>query len=109
MKEKKESRVPAVYFESLNPKNLSLRVSLEDQAFDLSLKVSAQRNAAEYYEKAKKAEKKAKGAEDALKQTRIRIEEAKRRRLEETERMPKIPVPLLRGFPGDRRQRQNPK
>ncbi len=91
MREKKESRVPAVYFESLNPKNLSLRVSLEDQAFDLSLKVSAQRNAAEYYEKAKKAEKKAKGAEEALKQTRMRIEEAKRRRLEETERMPKIP------------------
>jgi len=90
-REKKESRVPAIYFEDLNPKTLSLRVSVEDQVFDLNLKISAQRNAAEYYERAKKAEKKAKGAEEAIKETQRRIEEAERRRLETAERIPKLP------------------
>jgi len=91
MREKEKSHVPAVYFEDLNPKTLSLRVSVEDQVFDLDLKISAQRNAAEYYERAKKAEKKARGAEEALKETQMRIEEAKRRRLEETESTSKMP------------------
>jgi len=90
-KEKKESRVPAIYFEELNPKNLRLRVSVEDLVFDLDLKSSAQKNAAEYYRLAKKAEKRAKGAEEALKQTQMKIEEAKRRRLEETRQAPKLP------------------
>ena len=90
-REKKESRAPAIYFEDLNPKTLSLRVSVEGQVFDLDLRISAQRNAAEYYERAKKAEKKAKGAEEAIKETQRRIEEAERRRLEETEKIPKIP------------------
>jgi len=90
-REKKKSRVPAIYFEDLNPKTLSLRVSVEGQVFDLDLRTSAQRNAAEYYERAKKAEKKAQGAEEALKQTQMRIEKAKRRRLKETESMPKLP------------------
>ena len=74
-KEKEEARIPAVYFEDLNPKTLSLRLSIEDQIFNLNLKSSAQRNAAEYYEKAKRSEKKAKGAEKAIKETQKRIED----------------------------------
>jgi len=95
-KEKKKSRVPAVYFEDLNPKTLSVRVSVEDQVFDLDLKTSAQKNAAKYYEGAKKAERRAKGAEEALKQTQMKIEEAKRRRLEDTEQMPSLPPRMRR-------------
>jgi len=91
MKEKKKSHVPAIYFEDLNPKTLRLRVSVEDLVFDLDLKISAQRNAAQYYERAKKAEKRAKGAEEALKQTQIKIEEAKRRRLEKKEQIAELP------------------
>ncbi len=94
--EKKKSHVPAVYFERLNPKTLTLRVSMEGLVFDLDLRVSAQRNAAKYYERAKKAEKRARGAEKALEQTRMKIEEAKRRRLEQTDRRPKLP-PKKRG------------
>jgi len=91
IKEKEKSRVPAVYFKDLNPKNLMLQVSMENLVFDIDLKISAQRNAAKYYEKAKKAEKRAKGAEKALKETKMKIEEAKRQSLEKTEQMPEIP------------------
>jgi len=90
MREKKESRVPAIYFEYINPKTMMLRVSIEDLAFDLDLKISAQKNAAQYYERAKKAEKRARGAEEALKKTQTKIEEAKRLRLKKIEKMPEL-------------------
>ena len=89
--EKGESRVPAVYFEDLNPKTLTIRVSIGDLAFDLDLRRSAQGNAASYYERAKKAERRARGAEEALKRTRMRIDELSRRRVELTSRMPSLP------------------
>ena len=82
LKEKAEMRAPAIYFEDLDSKNMMLRVSIEGLKFDLNLRDSAQRNASQYYEKAKKTEKKAKGAAEALKQTEARIEELKRRREE---------------------------
>ncbi|HIE19108.1 TPA: fibronectin-binding domain-containing protein, partial [Candidatus Bathyarchaeota archaeon] len=91
IREKKKSRVPAIYFEAVNPKTMMLRVSINDLAFDLDLKISAQKNAAQYYERAKKAEKRAKGAEEALKRTQTKIEEAKRRRLEKTEQISELP------------------
>jgi len=91
MREKKASRVPAIYFEDLNPKTLRLRVSVENLVFDLNLKSSAQKTAAEYYRRAKKAERRAKGAEEALKQTQMKIEEAKLQKLEETKQAPKLP------------------
>ena len=86
-REKSESRVPAVYFESLNPKALELQVSVDAQSFGLYLKLSAQRNAAEYYEMAKKAEKRAAGAQKAIETTREQIEKA---RLLETEKVEKV-------------------
>ena len=86
-KEKSESKVPAVYFDALNPKTLSIQVSVEVQSFSLDLKISAQRNAAEYYEMAKKAEKKAAGTQKAIEITRKQIE---RTRLQETEKVEKV-------------------
>jgi len=94
--EKKKSHVPAVYFENLNPKNLTLQVSIGDLTFDLNLKASAQGNAANYYERAKKAEKRVRGAEKALEQTRMKIEEVKHRRLEQTERETRLPPKMKR-------------
>jgi len=80
LKEKAEARAPAIYFEDLNPKNMTLRVFIEGLKFDLNLRDSAQKNAAQYYERAKKAERRARGAAEALKQTEAKIEELKRRR-----------------------------
>ncbi|MBS7657338.1 NFACT family protein [Candidatus Bathyarchaeota archaeon] len=77
MKEKSELRVPAIYFKDLNPKTLELQVSVDSQSFSLNLRLSAQKNAAEYYELAKKAEKKAMGANKAIEATREQIEKAR--------------------------------
>ena len=94
-KGKSESVVPAVYFEALRPKALSVRVSVEDQTFDLGLRVSAQRNAADFYARAKKAGRKIDGAERALKRTREMIERAKVQVVERVEETSK-PLPRKR-------------
>jgi predicted ribosome quality control (RQC) complex YloA/Tae2 family protein len=94
--EKEELRAPAVYFEDLNPKALTVRVFVEDLVFDLDLRNSAQSNAARYYERAKKAERRARGAEEALNQTRRRIEELKRQRVVVTDQMPSLPPTVRR-------------
>jgi predicted ribosome quality control (RQC) complex YloA/Tae2 family protein len=86
-KEKKESRMPAVFFEALNPKALTIQVSDDTQSFSLNLKLSAQKNAAEYYEMAKKAGKKAAGTQKAIEITRKQIEKA---RVQETEKVEKV-------------------
>jgi len=77
VKEKSELRIPSIYFEDLNPQTLMLQVSVDSQSFDLNLKLSAQKNAAEYYELAKKAEKKIEGAQKAIETTRGQVEKAR--------------------------------
>jgi len=94
-KEKTESLAPAVYFDALRPKALSVRVSVEGEVFDLSLRLSAQRNAAECYAKAKRAGRKIEGAEKALKRTREMMERAKAQVVERVEETSK-PLPKKR-------------
>lgn len=75
----KEANIhPATLFESLDAKNQILRVSLDATAFSLNLRDSVQDNANRYYSKSKKAEKKLKGAEKILEETREKIEKAKK-------------------------------
>lgn len=93
LKEKNESCVPAVYFRSLRPESLSLEVSVEDQSFTLNIKESAQKNAAEYYMKAKKAKSKIKGVEAAINETREKIEKA---RIKMVEKIGEVSKPQLR-------------
>jgi predicted ribosome quality control (RQC) complex YloA/Tae2 family protein len=78
--EKKSGKVPSIYFESLDTKKLILNVSIENLPLSLKLRNSAQENAAAYYERAKKAEKKVKGAEKAIKETLSRIERLKQQK-----------------------------
>jgi predicted ribosome quality control (RQC) complex YloA/Tae2 family protein len=89
-REKRESQVPAVYFETLNPKTLAVQVSVEAQSFSLNLKLSAQKNAAQYYEMAKKAEKKIAGIQKAIEKTREQIGTA---RLQKTEKVQRASEP----------------
>jgi predicted ribosome quality control (RQC) complex YloA/Tae2 family protein len=77
--EKKNGEVPAIYFDSLDTRRLVLNVSVEGLNFPLKLRDTAQGNAARYYEQAKKAARKAEGAEKAIAATVKRIEEQKRR------------------------------
>jgi len=73
--EKLEKQSPAVYFESLASNQMILNVSIEDQVFPIRLSRSVQENAADYYDRMKKAEKKLEGSEKALKETQDRIQE----------------------------------
>ncbi len=91
----KESRVPAAYFRGINPKAMTLRISVDDLTFDLDLKASAQENAARYYELAKKAERRARGAEEAMKETKAKIEDIRSRGAEETEKA-ELPIRIIR-------------
>jgi len=78
--EKESGETPSVYFESLDTKKLVLNVSIEGLAFSLRLRSSIQENAANYYDRAKKAKKKVKGAEKAIEETLNRIEELSQRK-----------------------------
>jgi len=75
--EKLAGHLPYVYFKSLEPANQVLHVSVENKLFSLNLRQSIQDNAANYYARSKKAEKKLRGAEKTLQETRARIEKAK--------------------------------
>lgn len=82
LKEKENSLTPSIYFTSINPKTMMLQVSVDNQIFDLNLKMSAQQNAADYYEKAKKMRDKIMGLEKAIEQTKERIEKVSAEKLE---------------------------
>jgi len=84
-KEKQVGRIPFVYFQSLDSKRRVLNVSVENTTFSLDLTRSIQANAAGYYERAKKAERKLEGAEKAQRETRTKIEELQRHLKEKTE------------------------
>jgi predicted ribosome quality control (RQC) complex YloA/Tae2 family protein len=69
---------PDVYFQSLEPSNQVLQVSVDDQIFSLNLRHSIQKNANRYYTRSKKAEKKLRGAEKTLHETKTKIKELKK-------------------------------
>jgi predicted ribosome quality control (RQC) complex YloA/Tae2 family protein len=86
--EKKANRLPDIYFHSLEPKNQVLHVSVENHIFSINLRHSIQANADKYYSRSKKAEKKLRGAEKTLQETKAKIEKAKKQvtRQKETQR-----------------------
>lgn len=92
-KEKRESRIPAIFYESLNPKTIELEVSVEGNSFSLDLRSSVQKNAAKYYEMAKREEKRAEGALKSIELTRKQIERAyimEAEKVKETSEIPNI-------------------
>lgn len=78
--EKARGDEPAVWLDSIDTRKLMMQMSLDNLTFSLNLRSSAQENASTYYGKAKKAEKKYRGAEKAIQTTRTRIEELKQRK-----------------------------
>ncbi len=73
--EKRKRQSPAIYFDSFDSKNVVLNVSIDDKVFPIYMNRSVQANAAMYYERMKKAEKRLEGAEKALQETQSRIKE----------------------------------
>ncbi|MDH5437446.1 MAG: ribosome rescue protein RqcH [Candidatus Bathyarchaeota archaeon] len=92
MEEERDARrVPAVYFHSLEPRRLILNVSVEGLLFSLNLRHSVQADASRYYTSAKKAAKKLKGAEKAMRDVEAKISELQRERVEQAREITKPP------------------
>lgn len=91
-KEKKEGLAPEVYFASFDSENAVLNLSVNGLKFPLNIRKSIQENAAEYYEKTKKEQKRREGAEKALQQTEGRIEDLERKT---AQKMAQITKPVL--------------
>jgi len=85
-KEKQSGRSPAIYFGSLDGKNMILNASVDGQVFPTEMNRSIQANAAQHYERMKRAERKLEGSERALRETERRIEELQKKWTEKVER-----------------------
>ncbi|MCW4052966.1 MAG: ribosome rescue protein RqcH [Candidatus Bathyarchaeota archaeon] len=73
-RDKESRKIPSLYFRSLEAKKLIVKLEIGDLPLSLSLRKSAQENAATFYKEAKKAQRKAVGAEKAIQETTHRIE-----------------------------------
>jgi predicted ribosome quality control (RQC) complex YloA/Tae2 family protein len=87
--EKRHGEVPSVYFQSLDTKNLAVNLSIDGLAFSLLLRGSVQKSAAAYYDRAKKAERKAEGAEKAIRGTLRIVEEIRQEKRAAVARVPR--------------------
>ncbi len=93
LQEKKEKElVPARYFLALDSAHRILTVSLNDSTLQLGLTRSVQSNAAKFYERAKKAQRRFEGAEKAVRETRTKIEELsqKKQQIVKVQKPPQI-------------------
>jgi len=94
-KENAARLTPAIHFHSLEPQRLILNVTVDDLTFPLSLHRSIQANAANYYEKAKKAQNKLEGVEKALQETQTKIEGLQQKEMKQVRKVAK-PLPKRR-------------
>ncbi|KPV62657.1 MAG: hypothetical protein AOA65_1706 [Candidatus Bathyarchaeota archaeon BA1] len=91
-KEREAGHAPAIHFHSLETERLTLHVSVENLVFPLDLRKSIQANAADYYTKAKRAERKLRGIEEALRETQTKIQELRQRWTKQVEETRKTPM-----------------
>ncbi|RLI00156.1 fibronectin-binding domain-containing protein [Candidatus Bathyarchaeota archaeon] len=68
---------PKVSIQKIDSKKMLVTIKIDEEELLLNLRHSIQENAAKYYSESKKAEKKLKGALEAIKETKKRIEELK--------------------------------
>jgi predicted ribosome quality control (RQC) complex YloA/Tae2 family protein len=90
---KKNGKPSALYYNSIDPKNSILYLTVDQLTFPISLRRSIQENAAEYYEKGKKAEKRLEGAKKAFKETKQKITELEKQK---TQKMTEISKPIVK-------------
>lgn len=74
--EKKAGVKPSIYFESFDAESLLVNVRLDGLGFGLDLRKTVFENAAEFYERRKRAKQKLEGAKNALEKTRSKLKNA---------------------------------
>jgi predicted ribosome quality control (RQC) complex YloA/Tae2 family protein len=70
---KQAGKVPDVFFESFDGKNLAINVCLEGLPFSLSIRKSLYENAAEFYDRGKREKQKMAGVTSALEDSRKKL------------------------------------
>lgn len=76
---KTSSSNPEDIFESFDARNQALNIFLDDLHFSLNLRKTLFENAADYYERGKKAKQKSEGAKAALEESRRKLSEIERK------------------------------
>jgi predicted ribosome quality control (RQC) complex YloA/Tae2 family protein len=72
---KRSGRTPEAFVESFDARNLAVNVCIDDLRFSVSLRRTLFENAAEFYERGKKARQKSAGALKALEESRRKLAE----------------------------------
>lgn len=75
---KRNGKMPEALVESFDARNLAANVCIDDLQFSLSLRRTLFENAAEFYDRGKKAKQKAAGAAAALEESRGKLADAER-------------------------------
>jgi predicted ribosome quality control (RQC) complex YloA/Tae2 family protein len=75
---KKTGKIPEVYIESFDGRNLALNLCIDNLQFSITLRHSLFDNASEYYERGKKARQKSAGALAALEDSKKRLAKIER-------------------------------
>jgi predicted ribosome quality control (RQC) complex YloA/Tae2 family protein len=70
---KKAGKLPEAYVESFDGRSLALNLSIDGLEFSFNLRHSLYENAAEYYDRGKKAKQKIEGAQTALESSKKRL------------------------------------
>jgi predicted ribosome quality control (RQC) complex YloA/Tae2 family protein len=73
VKSKKDGQIPDVFFESFDGKNLAINVKVNDLFFSLSLRKNLYENAAEFYDRGKRAKQKMASVAVALDDSRKKL------------------------------------
>ncbi len=76
---KQAGKVPEVLYESFDSKTLSINVHVDDLVFSLSLRKTLYENAAEFYDRGKRAKQKSAGVISALEDSRKKLAEIEKR------------------------------
>jgi predicted ribosome quality control (RQC) complex YloA/Tae2 family protein len=70
---KKLGKIPEVYYESFDPKNLAINLQINQQHFSLTLRKTLYENAAEFYDRGKHNKQKSTSVQTALKDTKTKL------------------------------------
>jgi predicted ribosome quality control (RQC) complex YloA/Tae2 family protein len=96
VREAKDSGAPeAAFVESFDKRNLLMNICVDNQRFSLNLRRTLFENAAEYYDRGKKAKQKSAGASIALEESRRKLSEIEKR-LHEAEALKTKPTEVMK-------------
>ena len=104
---KKTGKIPEAYIESFDGKNMALNLGIDNYHFSYSLRDSLFDNAAEYYDKGKKAKQKLEGALTALEDSKKKLAKMEKE-LQEAEELKNLkPAEIMEKLSKHKLEREN--